>query len=71
MQAVGAWGSVWAEEVAERCLTGKGAGGKNLQRPEDVEAVKRRGWDKEYVHPDGTAFCAKVSGQRQQGGLKN
>ena len=51
-------GSVWAEEAAERCLTAKGAGGENLQRPEDVEA-QAKGWKKVFA-PDGAAFCAKA-----------
>lgn len=70
VQAVGAWGSVWAEEVAERCLTGKGAGGKNLQRPEDVEAVKRRGGTKSMCTRTVQLFVQKYQGQRQQGGFE-
>lgn len=62
-------GSVWAEEAAERCLTWKGAGGENLQRPEDVEA-QAKGWKKEYLHPMVPLFVQKHQGQRQQGGFE-
>ena len=58
-----------AEEAAERCLTAKGAGGENLQRPEDVEA-QAKGWKKEYLHPMVPLFVQNHQGQRQQGGFE-
>ena len=66
-----AWGSVWVEEAAERCLTGKGAGSKNLQRPEDVEAVKCRGGRKNMCTRRYSFLCKSIKARGSKEGLKN